>query len=56
MKAAVKSSGGITPAMLVWMPISSGGAGSAAAGSARPPAIASTTTAPQSPPCATNRS
>ncbi len=55
MKAALKRSGGITPAMLVWMPISSGGAGSAVAGSARPPAIASTTTAPQSPPCATNR-
>jgi hypothetical protein len=55
-KDAVKRSGGTTPAMLVWMPISSGGAGSAAAGSARPPAIASTTIAPQSPPCATNRS
>ena len=54
-KDAEKRSGGIAPAMLVWMPISSGGAGSAVLG-ARPPAIRSTTIAPQSPPCATKRS
>ena len=54
-KDARKRSGGIAPAMLVWMPISSGGAGSAGPG-LRPPAIRSTTIAPQSPPCATKRS
>ena len=39
--------------MLVWMPSSSGGAGSATAHRVRRHRI--DTTAPQSPPCATNR-
>ena len=44
-KAALSISGGTAPAMLVWMPSNSGGACTP---------IMSTTSAPQSPPCATN--